>query len=878
MHLSSQSGKQASEGERKQVTVLFADVAGFTSLSEELDPEEVQDLLKPCIEIMTQKINHFGGTVAQFMGDGIMALFGAPTAYEDSPQRAVHAALAIQEQLSSYSEELSQKGITLEMRIGLNTGLVVVGSMGSDQAVEFTAIGDTVNLASRMESSAEPGTVQVAESTYHLTEGYFDFEKLGEVEVKGRRKPVASYRPLRPLTTRTRVEASLPAGLSQFVGRTRELNHLTDCWELTKEGQGQVVGILGEPGVGKSRLILEFTLSLPAEDFTYLEGGCLHYGEAIAYLPILDILSNYFDISEGEDPKTIREKIAEKMSTFEGLVTILSPLYEVLSLPVDDEEYTELEPQVRRQKVFEAIRQLFISESQVKPLILAVEDLHWIDKTSEEFLTYLIDGLVANKILLILLYRPEYTAQWTSKSFYSTVRVDQLPKQTSEELVVSILSQGEVAPEIAELIVKKTAGNPLFIEELTQGLVENGSIVKDNGHYALSGKPSDIQVPDTIQGIIAARLDRLEENLKRIMQVASVIGREFAYRLLQAIMRMQEELKSSLQNLQSLEFIYEKSLFPELEYIFKHALTQEVAYNSLLLKKRKELHGKIGQAIEQLYSERSEEFYEMLAYHYAASDNADKALHYLKLSGDKAARSYSNWEAIAFYKEALQVLDSLPETEKRKREKIRIYLAILNPMLLLIYPEGSLGILEDAERLAKEVGDELSLATVYSKMALYHTVRGNASLGIEYSEKCFDMAEKTGAFDLIAERAVDICIAVYWSGDASKADDICRRALRLLEEQHRERDLYLQPGWTTFSALCGIGLIALGSMGEFSEAKAAFNRGYKNTIDGDDDMGAAFLRVSYSGQLYLKGDGHIAIDHGRKGIELMEGKQSSCSV
>ncbi len=352
------------------------------------------------------------------------------------------------------------------------------------------------------------------------------------------------------------------------------------------------------------------------------------------YLPILDLLRSYFEIREGEREMVIRKRVKERiLGLDEKLQGIISPIQDLLSLKVEDEAYLKLEPKQRREKVFEALRDLFIRESQERPLVLVIEDLHWIDKTSEEFLDYLIGWLANVKVMLVLLYRPEYTHSWGNKSYFNRIGLDQLTLKSSAELVKAILEGGETAPELSNLILNRAAGNPLFMEELTHSLLENGSIQRTGDQYVLSKKPSDLQVPDTIQGIIAARMDRLEENLKRIMQVASVIGREFAFRILQAISDMREDLKSELLNLQGLELIYEKSLFPELEYVFKHALTQEVAYNSLLSNRRKEIHERIGKAIEELYPESLEEFYEMLAYHYSRSDNLDKACQYLKLSG-----------------------------------------------------------------------------------------------------------------------------------------------------------------------------------------------------------------------------------------------------
>ena len=348
------------------------------------------------------------------------------------------------------------------------------------------------------------------------------------------------------------------------------------------------------------------------------------------------------------------------------LNSCLPPLHDLLSLKVEDEVYLQLESQQRREKIFEAVRDLFVRENQNQPLILVVEDLHWIDKTSEQFLEYMIERLANVQILLILLYRPEYKHQWKSKPYYHKIGLDHLTNKSSIELIRAILDDCEIAPEIENIILNRASGNPLFIEELTLNLLENGSIEKHDDQCVLARKVSEIQVPDTVQGIIAARIDRIEENHKRIMQLASVIGREFAYRILQSITGMKEDLKSHLFNLQVLEFIYEKSIFPELEYIFKHALTQEVAYSSLLLKRRKKIHKRIGQAIEEIYTDRLEEFYEILAYHYTKSGHIEKAIHYLKLSGEKSTRNHSLNEAIQFYKQAIEVLNKLTESDETK--------------------------------------------------------------------------------------------------------------------------------------------------------------------------------------------------------------------
>jgi len=864
------SSRSSLEGERKQVTVLFADVAGFTPLSERLDPEEVRDLLRPAIDIMASEIHAYEGTIAQFTGDGLMALFGAPLAHEDAPHRAIYAALAMQRRLAAYAEELQPKGIELSIRVGINTGLVIVGRIGDDLSMEYTALGDTVNLASRMESSAKPGTVQIAESTHRLTQGYFDFSDLGEIEVKGREQPIHTYRVLGGLPTRSRISASLSRGLSTFVGRERELDNLVRFYQHVKDGSGQVVGMVGEPGVGKSRLLLQLRELIPQDEYTYLEGGCIHYGEAIAYLPILDILKAHFDIQEGEEESASKEKMGQRLSFLNGQRShILPSLQELLSMEVDDQTYLSLEPVQRRERVFEAIRYLLMAESEQRPLILAIEDLHWIDKTTEEFLSYFIEGLPAASILLLLLYRPEYTPACASKTFYSQIRVDHLTEQPSTELVEAILSEGEVTPEISDLIVEKTAGNPLFIEELTRGLLEAGSILKDNSRYILSTLPSDIQVPSTIQGIIASRLDRLSDEAKEILQVASVIGREFSLRLLQEVTGLSKPLKSYLLQLQSLEFIYEKSLFPSPEYIFKHALTQEVAYESLLLKRRREIHERIGQAIERLCHDNLEDFYETLAYHYSRSDNTDKALHYLKLSGGKAVRNYSSWEAIGFFREAIRVLDSQPETEEKKKERLALYFSLLDPLIWLSLNEQSLELLQEMEKLSEELGDDASLAAVYSKLSLQHSVRGDMAKGMEYSEKCFNTADRAGDVEAMANTALDISPVMIMMGNFSQIAAIACRALELIEEQHREKDLFAG-GVNLFVNQCGFCGNALGILGEFEEGEAIMTKGLACGLDVNDTFGIGWVGVNQAFLSCWKGDADSTIDRASTAIEFFE--------
>ena len=864
------------EGERKLITVLFADVANYTAMSEKLDPEEVHQIMDGCFKILMNEIHKYEGTITQFTGDGVMALFGAPVSNEDHAQRACYAALSIQKAIKEYGQEVkSRYGQDFKMRIGLNSGQVVVASIGDDLRMDYTAIGDTTNLASRMESAARPGTILVSDHTHRLARDFFDFGPLGKIAVKGKGELQETYELLKAGTVETRIEAAVAKGLTRFVGRYNSIAALMEAYEKVRSGSGQVVGIVGEAGVGKSRLLLECRNRLPQDEFFYFEGRCIHFGGAMAYLPILDILRSYFGVEEGENEVVIKKRMVERIFQLdEKLQGILTPLHDILSLKVEDEAYLKLEPKQRRERIFEGLRNLFVRESQNRPLVLVIEDLHWIDKTSEEYLDYLIGWLASTRILLILLHRFEYTHRWGSKSYFNRIGLDQLSLKSSAELVEAILERGEVAPELRELILNRASGNPLFMEELTYTLLENGSIQRKDNQYILNRKPSDIQIPDTIQGIIAARIDRLEENLKKIMQVASVIGREFAFRILQAISGTKGELKTYLLNLQGLEFIYEKSLFPELEYIFKHALTQEVAYNSLLLKRRKEIHEKIGKAIEELFTTRLEEFYEMLAYHYSRSDSLEKAFQYLLLSAGKATRNNSLWEALRFYKESLMMLKGMPEADRNKKERLGVILLMAPILRNLGFPEDPTEIFQDGERLCKEFEDKRSMARIYSYKGMYYTFKGNLTLGRSYMEQSLSEAEKASDLDILGPLAYGLFVNYIVQGNYIRIADNAPRIIRQVEETHREYEDFGTPAnlYATLQCQCGSSLMALGriEMGEDLCKKAI---SFACEVGHLFSIGVAEMLYGFSAAWIGKGE--RALEHLQRSVENFEKSQGT---
>jgi class 3 adenylate cyclase/tetratricopeptide (TPR) repeat protein len=806
------------EGERKLVTVLFADVVNYTYIADKLDPEEVHQIMDGTFRILLDEIHRFEGTVNQFTGDGIMALFGAPVAHEDHAQRACHAALSIQKSIQYYSSRIKDTWkVDFSMRIGLNSGSVVVGSIGDDLRMDYTAIGDTTNLAARMEGVAEPGMILVSKDTYRLAKVFFTFQPHKTVEVKGKAEPQETFQLMRARRVRTRIGAMQARGLTPLVGRKNSMAALQEVYANVKMGSGQVVGLVGEPGVGKSRLLMEYKSLLPVDESFYLEGRCLHYGESMAYLPILDILKSYFAVEEGDSESQIKMKLEEKILSLNGMLQgAIAPFQELLSLHPDDENYQRLEPQQKRDITFEAIRDVLIRISQEKLLVIAVEDLHWIDKTSEEFLDYLIDWLGNSRVLLVLLYRPEYNHRWGSKSYYTKIGINQLGIPSCNEMLQVLFEDGKVDVKVRNLILERASGNPLFIEEFTQNLLENGFIEKKEDKYVLTKEVSDIQVPDTIQGLIAARIDRLEENIKRTMQIASVIGRDFAFRILHRISEMRNELKAYLLSLQGLEFIYEKSLFPELEYIFKHALTQEVAYNSLLAGRRKDLHRKVGEAMETIFADRLAEYTSLIGEHFLRGEAWEQAFDYLEKAGDAAARLYSHAEARLHYGRAIEALDHLAETEENRRRRVDTIIKQTLSSWRADSPERNLMRLSQAEQLAKGLsspggaseGDSLRLARVHFWLGRVHYSRGEMGEAIGYFSQVLPVAQEYGDRELLSIPSGAIGQAMAVLGRLSEAKQLLGQAIPIFEKA---------ANWTEWIQAKGFRGTAIASMGDYGE-------------------------------------------------------------
>jgi class 3 adenylate cyclase/tetratricopeptide (TPR) repeat protein len=648
------------------------------------DPEEARKILDPVLERMMEAVHRYEGTVNQVMGDGIMALFGAPLAHEDHAVRACYAALAMQEAIRRHTEELRRtQGLEVQIRVGLNSGEVVVRAIGSDLHMDYTAVGQITHLAARMEQLAPPGTIRLTAETLRLAEGFVQVNPLGPIPVKGMAEMAEIFELAGAGLVRRRLQAAAARGLTRFVGREPELETLFQALDRAGAGQGQVVALVGEAGVGKSRLVWELTHSHRSLGRLILESGSVSYGKATAYLPVLDILKTYFQIEARDDARKIREKVTGKILTLDRALEPFLPAFLVLlDVPLDGMEWQTLEPTQRRQRTLEGIKRLILRESQIQPVLLVFEDLHWIDSETQAFLDSLVEGLPTARILLLTNYRPEYQHGWGSKSYYTQLRINPLPAEGAQALLEALLGEDRKLHPLKQLLIERTQGNPFFLEESVRALVEIRSLVGEPGTYRLVQALPAIQVPATVQAVLAARIDRLGPEQKRLLQSAAVIGKDVPFVLLQAIADVPEtDLQRDLASLQAAEFLYETSLFPDLEYTFKHALTHEVAYGSLLHGRRRALHERIVESIEQLYSGRLAEQVEQLAHHAFRGEVWPKAVTYLRQAGAKAVTRSAYQEAVGLFERALSALAHLPEKPETLREAIEIRVE-LGPVLI----------------------------------------------------------------------------------------------------------------------------------------------------------------------------------------------------
>ncbi|HTO11902.1 MAG TPA: adenylate/guanylate cyclase domain-containing protein [Candidatus Binatia bacterium] len=836
----------ALQGERKQVTVLFVDVSGFTSLSERLDPEDVHRLMSRAFDLMLAEVHRYEGTVNQFLGDGIMALFGAPIAHEDHARRAVHAALGIRRALEAYQHELAPRGITFRARQGLNTGLVVVGSIGGDLRMDYTAVGDTTNVAARLQQAGEPGRVTIAEATHRLVQGYFDTRALGRLHVKGKAEPIEAWEVVGARESRTRLEVGAEHGLTPFVGRSRELGALLDLFGQARDGHGQVALVVGEAGIGKSRLLLELRRRV-GDEAEWHEGHCLSFGQAMTLHPLVDLVRRQFRVDDADDDAAIAAKLQGGVTELDAdLAGTVPYLRALLSVDPGDADVRGMSPVQRRGETFEALRRLLVRAAARRPQVVVIEDLHWCDSATEQFLAALVDSVPALRALVVLTYRPGHASPIGERTYVTRVVPAALSAEDSASMAAAVLAAGALPEGLRALVVGKAEGNPFYVEELVKSLEE--------------GAVSELAVPSTVHDVIAARIDRLAEAPKRTLQLAAVIGREFTRRLVDRLGEIRERTDDQLRELTALELIHERRLFPELAYMFKHALTQDVAYASLLVQRRKELHGLIGRAIEELYRDRLTEHYEMLAHHFSKAEDWERALDFLLKAADKATKAFGLRQAIDLYDQALAAAARLGDRVKPAtlmaihRQRGEVCFGVFDL-------DGSREAAESLVALARRHGDRAAEAGGLAQLASTLQWAEEFPPALERVREAIEISEAIGASRPLAAAFYVRGYIRAVSGELEAADEDIGRSLSIAratgDAGQESLTLYLHAlyhGW----------------QGRYDDALAAGRRGV--ALAREHRLFTPLLRCLWNEALALSELGHYdaAFETLREGLAMSE--------
>jgi len=854
------------EGENKQVTVMFCDMEGFTPLVDKLGPEDAYSIMDEIYEILIHKVHDYEGTVNEMTGDGIMALFGAPIALEDAPQRAIRSAYSIHREMTRFSDKIKQERgdiLPLKMRIGIHTGPVVVGTLGNDLRVEFKAVGDTVNLASRMEDLAEPGATYVSEETFKLTEGFFRYESLGEKEVKGKEEPIKTYRVIGPSTRRTRFEVSAERGLTPFIGRERELELLLDAFERSKEGLGQAASIVAGAGVGKSRLLYEFRKAVANEDVTFLEGKSLSYSSGVAYRPVVDILKGNFDIREGEEDIDIKDKVIRGLKSLQVDETSTLPyLLELLSVKESGIDIT-LAPETRKDRTIQALNRILLKGCEIRPLILAVEDLHWMDKNSEEVFKYLLEHVAGARVLLLFTYRTEYVHSWGGRSYHSQLTLNRLSNRETLAMVIHLLGTENIPANLENLILEKTEGVPFFVEEFLKSLIDLKILERHDHSYILTKDPQDVSIPSTIQDMLMARADALPEGAKDLLQSASAIEREFNHELIQKVAGLPEpELLSHLSVLKDAELLYERGIYPQSTYLFKHALTREVAYGSILSTRKKRLHSSIGTAMEEIYQDTLNEYYGILCEHFIIAEDYEKAAEYARMAGRQAEKEGLFIHAVPYNEKAITCLEELPSSEEVQKKIIDVRTTLALYLM-------QMGNWSKAKTVVEPVIDVINKMNYKKRMAQINmilgahenNVQGENEKSIEYLTKALDIAKEIN-------HRPSIQLANYWLAAFLHYDCQFERCLAHIQKA-LDINIEVKVIWG-IAAVKSTQAMYLYGMGRIELAYQVGREALQLAEDNQDIYAESFACTYYGYSCFCKGLLKEAIEHLLRAVEVSE--------
>jgi class 3 adenylate cyclase/tetratricopeptide (TPR) repeat protein len=846
------------EGERKQVTVLFSDLSGYTAMSEKLDPEEVKEIMSQVFGAITSIVKKYDGSIEKFIGDAVVGFFGVPKTHEDDPVRAIRAAKEMHSFVEAVSPRVEQRiGRSLSMHTGINTGLVVTGQV-DQSGVTTGVLGDTINLASRLSDLAKAGEILVGSVTNQLTEGHFIFERLEAVQIQGKAEAVQVYRLLstkeKPLTLHRAF------GLrAELIGRKAELAQLQEAVEKVRQGKGEIISICGDAGTGKTRLLEEFRATLDLNEIQWREGHAYAYSQNIPYFPLIDLLNRAWQIEEGDPRQMVREKVEFHIERLigrkEDIVPYVGSLYS-LSYP----EIEGVSPEYWRMGLLKAVQAILSALAQSGPTVICLEDIHWADPSSLDLLRSILSEF-SYPVLFICVYRLPFSL-FTSHQLgalgksYQEIRLQDLSASDSQDMMESLLKSKSMPQELRNFIQEKVEGNPFYLEEVINSLIESGTLIRDNGSWRLSRPIGESDISPTVQGVISARLDRLEKEMKRILQEASVIGRAFLYEILNKITELKEQLDHHLHRLEQFDLIRIRSFQPELEYIFKHALTQEVVYSGLLKKERHAVHERIGLVMEQLFQERLSEFYETLAFHFKRGQSLHKAVDYLMKSGEKSLKRYALEESHQYYQEAFDLLKNKPDMADEEK---RVLIDLLIEWAYVFYYRGDfnglVGLLRDHEGVAESLTDKSALGMFYAWFGFGLHCNGKSKESYEYLCKALKIGEEIEDRRLIGY----VCAWLTWTcadlGLLKEALAFGQRAQDISRSFESDQYLY-------FKSLGGVGQVCYHS----GETKKALEAGKALLEYGERHSNIRSLVMGH----YITGLGYVTDGDYYSAIECLE--------
>lgn len=847
--------------ERKNVTILFSDMSGYTAITERLDPEDVKDFMSRIFGEIAQVIVKYEGFIERFIGDAVMAIFGVPSAHEDDPIRAIKAAREIHNLVEELSPKLEAKvGQNLSMHSGINTGLVVTGEVDVQKGIHGIT-GDPVNLASRLEGLAKKGEILVGEQTFRQAEGYFIFERQKPKKVKGKESAINVYRVIAPSTRRTRFDVSSERGLTPLIGREREIDVLLAGFNRSIDGRGQSFSIISEAGRGKSRLVYEFRKAVAKENVTFLEGKCPSYGKNIAYHPIIEILKSNFDIQDNDQDLEINNKVKNGLKLLSvDQASTLPYFLELLSVKNSGIDNIQISPEEKKDRIVEALKHLAVKGSEIRPLVMAVEDLHWMDKSSEDAFKELLGVISGLQIFLIFTYRPEFTPKWDVKSYMNQVNLNRFARQESIAMTSNILETDDIDDVLLNLIIEKTEGNPFYIEEFIRSLRDLKMIEKKDKYY-LSQDIKDISIPTTIQDVIIARVDSLSEGSKEVLQTCSIVGREISCMLLIRLMDMPEELlRSHLAVLMESELIYERGIFPQSLYVFKHALTLDVVYDSILIKRRKELHERIGYTIEELYDENIDQYYGILTKHFIESKNFEKGVVYSKLAGKRAEKTGALNDAISYALKRITCMEKMPRT-KSLEEKIVHLRAILGLYMAdMNFFKKAQEIIAPIENVALTSADEKRVSQIETVIGIINFAEDNFPKAYEYLENALRRSKQTKDMPAIAT-------ASFWLGNAQHFNcEFGKAEINIRATYHIIKGAGIS--WRAATVKSCLGYFVYYNQGRVDLAYETTRKGVKIAEKSGDIFSKTFAFSCHGISCFGKGLFEESLDYLSMGIEL----------